>query len=312
MPAKPTKYGIKVWMRADPTNGFCNDFTVYTGKDAGRVEHGLSHHVVTSLTQGISGFHHIVNCDNFFSSPALFDDLARDATYARGTVRVNWKGMPSETLMKSGFKAQGEMKIAQKDAMIAVRWRDKRITNFLSTADSANDVTEVKRRKKDGSTVMVPAHAVISEYNKNMNGVDLADQLRNSYPTFRKARKWWTYVFWFLFDVAVCNGYIMMRESVNHEMKTKGGKVKQRTLLSFKMALAKALIGSFRCVRKRSLPPSCDPQGNSHLPVKGKASRCPECAHNGQRSTPSSRCIACGVALCIKCFVPYHKRMQRA
>ena len=28
MPAKPTKYGIKVWMRSDPTNGYTNEFQI--------------------------------------------------------------------------------------------------------------------------------------------------------------------------------------------------------------------------------------------------------------------------------------------
>lgn len=33
IPLKPTKRGIKVWMRADPNNGYFNDFQVYTGKE---------------------------------------------------------------------------------------------------------------------------------------------------------------------------------------------------------------------------------------------------------------------------------------
>ena len=38
--------------------------------------------------------------------------------------------------------------------------------------------------------MMVQAHCVVAAYNDNMNGVDLADKLRNMYPTFRKCRKW--------------------------------------------------------------------------------------------------------------------------
>lgn len=33
MPAKPTKYGIKVWMAADSSNGYVLNFDVYLGKD---------------------------------------------------------------------------------------------------------------------------------------------------------------------------------------------------------------------------------------------------------------------------------------
>ena len=32
VPLKPTKRGIKVWVRADPYNGYINDFLVSTGK----------------------------------------------------------------------------------------------------------------------------------------------------------------------------------------------------------------------------------------------------------------------------------------
>ena len=32
LPLKPTKRGIKVWMRADPNNGYLNDFQIYTGR----------------------------------------------------------------------------------------------------------------------------------------------------------------------------------------------------------------------------------------------------------------------------------------
>ena len=33
MPAKPTKYGIKVWMVADYANGYVANFSVYLGSE---------------------------------------------------------------------------------------------------------------------------------------------------------------------------------------------------------------------------------------------------------------------------------------
>lgn len=33
MPAKPIKYGINVWMRADPYNGYVNEYQIYTGRE---------------------------------------------------------------------------------------------------------------------------------------------------------------------------------------------------------------------------------------------------------------------------------------
>ena len=50
MPAKPTKYGIKVWMAADSSNGYVANFSVYLGKesDAPRT-HSLEYDVVIAV-----------------------------------------------------------------------------------------------------------------------------------------------------------------------------------------------------------------------------------------------------------------------
>ena len=48
MPAKPTKYGIKVWMAADAKNGYVSNFAVYLGQAENnrRRIHGLGYDVV--------------------------------------------------------------------------------------------------------------------------------------------------------------------------------------------------------------------------------------------------------------------------
>ncbi|XP_022793844.1 piggyBac transposable element-derived protein 4-like [Stylophora pistillata] len=68
MPMKPVKRGIKVWVRANATNGFMGAMQVYTGKkDGGQPEHGLRNCVVCDLVSDLKGKHHIF-CDNFFTS----------------------------------------------------------------------------------------------------------------------------------------------------------------------------------------------------------------------------------------------------
>lgn len=54
MPAKPTKYRIKVWMAADASNGFVNNHKVYLGKQSGRVlANSLGYSVVMELMNPI-------------------------------------------------------------------------------------------------------------------------------------------------------------------------------------------------------------------------------------------------------------------
>eukprot|EP00112_Aurelia_sp_Birch-Aquarium-sp1_P011536 Seg2424.5 transcript_id=Seg2424.5/GoldUCD/mRNA.D3Y31 product="PiggyBac transposable element-derived protein 4" protein_id=Seg2424.5/GoldUCD/D3Y31 len=76
LPAKPTKYGIKVWMRADSHHGYCNDFNVYLGKPKdGQRQVGLGKQVVERMTATLRGTNSHVHCDNYCSSPDLCDAL---------------------------------------------------------------------------------------------------------------------------------------------------------------------------------------------------------------------------------------------
>ena len=74
MPAKPTKYGIKVWMAADASNGFVTNHEVYLGKQRGRVlANGFGYSIVMELMNPFLNKNHHVYFDNFFSSPKLLD-----------------------------------------------------------------------------------------------------------------------------------------------------------------------------------------------------------------------------------------------
>ena len=67
MPAKPTKYGIKVWMAADASNGFVINHEVYLGKQPGCVlANGLGYSVVMELMSPSLNKNHHVYFDNFF------------------------------------------------------------------------------------------------------------------------------------------------------------------------------------------------------------------------------------------------------
>lgn len=76
LPAKPTKFGIKVWERASPRNGYCHEFQIYTRKVEGGIpEEGLGARVVKDLTRKITLKGDHIYMDKFFSSPKLFRDL---------------------------------------------------------------------------------------------------------------------------------------------------------------------------------------------------------------------------------------------
>ena len=97
MPAKPVKWGVKVWVLCDSVNGYICTFDVYTGKDTSGATmhaHGLAYSIVMKLVQSYLKKGHIIYTDNFYSSPQLFEDLRNEGTYASGTVRNNRKHFP--------------------------------------------------------------------------------------------------------------------------------------------------------------------------------------------------------------------------
>ena len=76
MPEKPTKYGIKIWVRADSRSRFVNGFNVYVGKPTGKErEIRLRKKVVFKLTRNLIGKHHHVFSDNYVNSFELQEDF---------------------------------------------------------------------------------------------------------------------------------------------------------------------------------------------------------------------------------------------
>ena len=58
-------------------------------------EVGMTHKVVTDLVRPIYGKGHYVYMDNYFSSPALFEELQYNQVGACGTLRLNRRGVPA-------------------------------------------------------------------------------------------------------------------------------------------------------------------------------------------------------------------------
>ena len=296
MPAKPTKYGMKVWMRADPVNAYCNEFEVYTGRvQQDRPERGLGERVVKELSVKLRGGNYVVNNDNYFTSVPLFESLLDEGILARGTVRINRRGLPRRLLSEPIPKQQGDLKSAQRGRMTAYAWKDKRIVNLLSTADDPTLENTVQRKQKDGSKKEVPCPVALRQYNIYMGGVDRADQLRTQDPTSRMCRRWWTYLFWFLFDVAVSNAFILMKESEAHQRVNKRGNPQPITLLDFRKELSKQLLPERPPEKKRKY----------HC-LKPMDSRKTCVACGDKRCETKTVCLGCDKYMCVKRGYIYH------
>ena len=127
-----------------------------------------------------------------------------------------------------------------------------------------------------------------------MGGVDANDQLHGYYKVQLKCKKQYKYIFWFLFNLAILNVYILWKSNLaNQQMKLK----------EFLVTLAKKLIGTY-CSWKRIGRPSVSAPSpvrlcDGHFPTKATRQRCFYCHQlNHERHTTTWYCRTCRLHLC--------------
>ena len=190
---------------------------------------------------------------------------------------------------------------------------DRKRVSMMASNVQSTDTGDVLRRQRDGTRTAIPCHQSIINYNMFMGGVDRGDQLRGYYKCSVKTRKWYKYLFYFLFDVSVTNAYILYKHySTNSEYKT---------IKEFRMKLANDLIGDY-CTRKRPgrVSSSFRLLPLLHFPLKStsrKRGRCTLCCQTEKRTDTTWQCGECGVWLChsgdsnTDCFFIWHKNRQQ-
>ena len=99
--------------------------------------------------------------------------------------------------------------------------------------------------------------------------------------------------FYFLFDLAVANSFILMKESANYKIYKKNGTEKTRKLLNYHMNLSKQLTGNYReSCKKRSWEPGTQATAVEHWPLSTiKKRTCKNCKKNrlpGEKRASSS------------------------
>ena len=107
----------------------------------------------------------------------------------------------------------------------------------MSTNCQPSGSGTVHRKQKDGSSVEVPCPESILWYNTFMGEVDRADQLCGYNHCRSKSRNFYKYIFFFLFDVAITNAFILMKNFASS--------CPFKDFKSFRLQLTKDLIGEY-------------------------------------------------------------------
>ena len=129
LPAKPTKYGIKVWMAADASNGYIVNFSVYLESEGQKRRiHGLGYDVVMNMACPFLNQNHHVFFNNFFSSPILLEHLLDQQTYTCSTVRCTPRDLPPRA--KNKLHQPGETVVRQRGSLLLTKWHAKGMWRF--------------------------------------------------------------------------------------------------------------------------------------------------------------------------------------
>ena len=147
---KPTKYGIKVWCRADPTDGYLHQFHIYMGPVGltGRQEIGLATRVVMDIASSIKEKHHM-NADNYFTSPHLATKLLEAATTT---------GARLGPIVGTSHPLPSMISCETRGSTAYCGWGDKCVIHQLSTAYQATSImvrTVLKSPQKSNKTQLV-------------------------------------------------------------------------------------------------------------------------------------------------------------
>ena len=284
---KPTRWGIKLWVLADSSNGYTIDFNVYFGKVKGQnvSAKGLGYDVVMKLMDPYfhQGYHLYV--DNFYTSVSLFKDLFAKDVRATGTIRDNRRDFPDNLKNSKRWakgKDRGSVRWVRDGPCLAVQWLDSKVVSVITTIDNANVKTQATRKCKNAQgrwgTREVPQPGVISNYNKYMNAVDRSDQFLATHNVLRKSLMWWKTLFFHLIDMTIVNSFILFQEHRrNFPDEPALKRASDYSLYNFRAELVRQLCGlpeydhpPVACNSKPALPPpDHGPFVTEHIPVLG-------------------------------------------
>lgn len=323
IPAKPTKWGLKVWALCDSDSYYMLNYSVYTGRindvPAG-VGEALGDRVVKHLSAPHLSKWHTIYFDNYFTSITLLEYLFGKDTLACGTVRNNRRGLPDKMKEAKCVKKSGEVlrwfraigSAIKRGKLQAIAWFDRRKVNVLTTAHDSSDGEVVRKGPGGVEKARYSRPQAVADYNLNYNGVDKHDQLRAYYGSQLKFAKWWKYVLFFCLDTACVNAYIIYKKSATAPLKKH---------VDFQMEIIIGMVNGFngrkRMGRPRARAPGLDK--DRHTPSKIQTARgkrdCVLCKRE-DRKTPAGcaiqstyECVTCQVALCKDrgCFRSFHQ-----
>ena len=137
--------------------------------------------------------------DNFYNSPALAQRLKSLKTDCVGTLRLSRKDVPQR--VKDTKLKKGELVAQHSGPVSLLKCKDKKEATMISTYHGQETRIKLKKCRQEKQKPVS-----VLDYNENIGGVDLKDQLLQPYLLERKKMtKWYIKLFRRLLNVTVLN-----------------------------------------------------------------------------------------------------------
>ncbi|KAF3850836.1 hypothetical protein F7725_012608 [Dissostichus mawsoni] len=242
---KPRRWGYKLCVLLDSSTAYTWNFCVYTGKSMLTTGQGLGYSSVMDLMPlPLLGGGYALFVDNFYTSPALFEDLSTQNIGCCGTIRKNQIGFPQTELNDLPKKAErGDLRWIRKGKLLFVKWMDRCEVSMCSTVHEAFSGQTVRRKVKEAGvsqtkTVSIPDAVV--DHNQNMGVRDVSDALIAHYNVQNKKMKWYKAFFYNFMDISVMNSFLLHKEL--YKMRNYPSSMKPHTQKSFREHLAAEML----------------------------------------------------------------------
>ncbi|KAH6929130.1 hypothetical protein HPB50_023840 [Hyalomma asiaticum] len=155
--------------------------------------------------------------DNLFTSLHLLRHLKEKNYEATGTLRQN--RVPKECpiawpdFIKRKTRGYEEHALSG-DGIIIVRWMDNSVVTVGSTMHGVEPMSSADRYSRaQKKRIKVPLPNAVTQYNCFMGGTDQMDANVGAYRISIRGKKWWWPIFTWLCDVAISNGWALIRSA---------------------------------------------------------------------------------------------------
>ena len=191
MPAKPCKYGLKIFAAVELKSKYFFNARLYEGKIGNRPEVNQALNVCKELMQPLLNKGYNLCTDNFYTSFPLAQFLLSKKTTLVGTIRVFDK-----------------LYAYQRDlTLLSFVTKPSKHVVLLSTLHTGS-----QQDKED-------LHEIIADYNLMKVGVDVLDQKIGYYSCKRGTNRWPLAVFNHIVDIAEHNAFILYAKLYPNDYK---------------------------------------------------------------------------------------------